>query len=109
MNDMSGMQDDIEAQGRRPPEDLEAIATIVKATAEECQGDCLALLALLRLLEALHQEIRDTLFQNSLPDSRQALSALLRDIEVDGGWPYIHRIRLQSLLTYLLEEERGEG
>jgi hypothetical protein len=85
--------------------DLEAIATTIKSTAAAHKGDSRQLLALLRLLEALHREIRDGLFQESLPDNRQALYALLRDIEADGGWPYIYRMRLQSLLSSLAEEE----
>lgn len=84
--------------------DLQAIADLVHAIARQRQGKSLELLALLRLLEALHQEIRDGLFQPSLPDNRQALYALLRDIEADGGWPYIHRMRLQEFLSNLCTE-----
>jgi hypothetical protein len=62
------------------------------------------LLALLRTLERLHQEIRDSFFQDALPDNRQALYNLLRDIETSGGWPYIHRMKLQSLLKQLSTE-----
>jgi hypothetical protein len=58
-------------------------------------------LALLRTLESLHQEIRESVFQASLPDSRQALYALLKDMEATGGWPYIHRMKLQSFLEKL--------
>ena len=85
--------------------DLGAIATTVKKTAQECQGNNLKLLALLRLLESLHQEIRDGLFQDSLPDNRQALYALLKDIENNGGWPHIYRMQLQSFLGNLIPEE----
>lgn len=82
-------------------EDLTTIAHQVRSTAQKRVGDSQQLLKLLRLLEELHREIRDSLFQASLPESRQALYALLKDIEADGGWPYIHRMRLQSLLTNL--------
>jgi len=85
--------------------DLEAIATTVKKTAQECQGNNRELLALLRLLESLHQEVRDGLFQDSLPDNRQALYALLKDIENNGGWPHIYRMRLQNFLCNLIPEE----
>lgn len=85
-------------------EDLEAIAALVQQTAAQYQGQSRKLLALLRRLEALHQEIRDDLFQKSLPDNRQSLYALLRDIESDGGWPYIHRMKLQEFLANLLDE-----
>ena len=90
-------------QQPKPP-DLSKIATLVQTTAQNCQGKSSELLALLRLLEALHQEIRDDLFQKSLPDNRQALYALLRDIETEGGWPYIHRMKLRSFLSNLLME-----
>jgi hypothetical protein len=88
--------------------DLSAIAALVHTTAQSYQGKSSELLALLRLLEALHQGIRDDLFQKSLPDNRQALYALLRDIETEGGWPYIHRMKLQSFLSNLLTEPEGE-
>lgn len=84
--------------------DLNRISTLVQATAKQHQHQSLELLALLRLLESLHKEIRDGLFQESLPDSRQALYAFLRDIESEGGWPYIHRMRLQAFLAHLPAE-----
>ncbi len=79
--------------------ELEGIATAVLSLAQSCQGDSLALLALLRKLEELHREIRDGMFQESLPNNRHALYALLRDIEAEGGWPYIERMKLQSFLA----------
>jgi hypothetical protein len=88
--------------------DLQAIAQLVRATASQHSGECLHLLDLLRLLENLHQEIRDTLFQNSLPDNRQALYHLLREIEANGGWPYIHRMKLQALLKNYLNASDSE-
>lgn len=66
-----------------------------------CQGDILAILALLRQLEKLHREVRDGIFQENLPDNRQALYSLLKDIEAEGGWPYIERMRLQDLMVNL--------
>ncbi|MDX2097066.1 MAG: hypothetical protein SFW36_04755 [Leptolyngbyaceae cyanobacterium bins.59] len=75
------------------------IAASIRQLAHDYRGNCLSLLHLLRLLEGLHREICDTLFQESLPDSRQALHALLRDIESQGGWPYIYRLKLQALLA----------
>jgi hypothetical protein len=86
---------------------LGAIAHTARHLSQTYTGDSLKLLALLRLLESLHQEIRDTLFQDSLPDTRQALYSLLRDIETSGGWPYIHRMRLQDLLQKLTQDLEG--
>ena len=88
--------------------DLEAIAKLVRDTASRYEGQNLNLLALLRTIEALHQEIRDELFQKSLPDNRQALYAMLRDIESSGGWPYIHRMKLQAFLAALNAEPEPE-
>ncbi len=88
---------------------LEKIAATTHLVAEQHRGHSLELLAVLRMLERLHQEIRDGLFQDSLPDNRQALYALLRDIETSGGWPYIRRMKLQALLTHLLPAEDGEA
>lgn len=84
---------------------LSAIATTVEALAQSYQGDSLGLLAVLRRLEALHREIREGLFHASLPDNRHGLEALLKDIETEGGWPYIERMRLQALLVNLLGED----
>ena len=78
---------------------LQVLGDTIRTLASSRQGENLALLALLRMLEGLHQEIRDSLFQDSLPDSRQALYSLLKDIEASGGWPYIHRMKLRSLLS----------
>ena len=89
---------------------LKSIATTVRALAGSYQQDSLALLALLRQLEQLHREIRDGLFQASLPDNRQALYALLKDIESEGGWPYIERMKLQSFLAHLgVQPEAEDG
>jgi len=87
---------------------LEAIASAVEDASEACQGDAIAILALLRQLEHLHREIRDGVFQDYLPDNRQRLYALLKDIESQGGWPYIERKRLQAFLVNLSPEFREE-
>jgi len=84
--------------------ELQAIAAAIRALAERQTGDTVALLALLRLLEELHREIRDGIFQASLPDNRQALYALLKDIQTKGGWPYVERMKLQSFLVKLPAE-----
>jgi hypothetical protein len=82
--------------------DLEAIAQAIRATAKSYQGDSLALLGLLRMLEGVHREIREGLFQAALPTNRQALYALLRDIEAQGGWPYIYSRQLRALINELV-------
>ena len=88
--------------------DLQAVARTIEAAALDRRGDEIALLELLRLLEHLHGYIRDEWFQETLPTNRQRLYALLRDIEVSGGWPYIQRMRLRSLLKKLDETEASE-
>ena len=87
---------------------LQAISGAVKDVAQACGGDVISLLALLRHLEQLHKEIRDGVFQENLPDNRQRLYSLLKDIESEGGWPYIARMRVQALLVNLSEEVSDE-
>ncbi|MBW4473385.1 MAG: hypothetical protein KME45_23865 [Stenomitos rutilans HA7619-LM2] len=87
---------------------LKAVSDAVWSLAHSREGNNLALLSLLRTLEGLHQEIRDSLFQESLPDSRQGLYSLLKDIEASGGWPYIHRMKLRSLLTKFQDLPDGD-
>jgi hypothetical protein len=90
-------------------EQLQKIAIAVHDIAQECQKDPIALLNLLRQLEYLHREIRDGAFQESLPDNRQQLYSLLKDIEAEGGWPYIERMRLQTFLAKLLQQETEDN
>lgn len=84
--------------------DLQTISTTVQLVAQSHQDNMLALLKLLRMLESLHREIRDDLFQETLPTSRQALYTLLRNIETEGGWPYIPRMKLRLFLANLQPE-----
>jgi hypothetical protein len=85
---------------------LQSITTSVGDAIAVCEGDTIALLALLRQLEFLHREIREGVFQANLPENRQALYALLREIEMEGGWPYIERMRLQAFLARMEQEEK---
>ena len=87
---------------------MQAITEDISALAASFRGDPLALLQLLRMLEALHREIREGLFQESLPDNRQRLYTLLRDIDAQGGWPYINRMKLREFLVHLPEFESSE-
>jgi len=108
-NRKGGMKSGTGVEAGKWQSDLQTLTTVVCALAEGCQGDSLALLALLRRLEELHREIREGLFQASLPDNRQALYALVKDIETKGGWPYIERMKLQSLLAKLSAEFASDG
>ncbi len=74
------------------------LAEMFRAVAQTNKGNPTELLALLRSLENLHQELREGLFQESLPNNRQRLYNLLREIEANGGWPYIPRMKLASFL-----------
>jgi hypothetical protein len=91
------------------PPDLQQIAQLIEQAATQRQADSLALLALLRTLEQCHREIRETLFRDALPSSRHQLYALLRDIEVSGGWPYIQRMKLQTLCAEVLKGDNSEN
>jgi hypothetical protein len=90
-----------ELNSRELSEELEEFTATVLAIAQQSQGDCGRLLSLLRTLEYLHREIREKLFQPSLPNNRNQLYSLLRDIEESGGWPYIERMRIQTLIDLL--------
>ncbi len=93
------MNSDVSFELKSP--EFEEISQSIQKLAEVSKGNSIALLALLRLLESLHREVCEGPFQESLPDNRQALYALLRDIEAKGGWPYIRRMGLQSFLVNL--------
>jgi hypothetical protein len=83
---------------------LEFLAEKVLILAQTAEGNPLEILAVLRILEQLHQDIRESLFQQSLPDSRQKLYHLLREIESKGGWPYIPRSSLNSVMENLQKQ-----
>jgi hypothetical protein len=85
---------------------LDLIVAEIQEIADRDRSDPLALLLLLRTLEEIHREIQEGYFQSALPDSRQSLFALLRDIEENGGWPYIQRWKLQELLANLPESDQ---
>jgi hypothetical protein len=84
---------------------LSEIVKIGRQLASDHQHDVLSQLAILRTLESLHREIRENYFQEALPDNRHGLYSLLLKIEETGGWPYIDRLKLQSLLANLIQEE----
>jgi hypothetical protein len=87
----------------------QVLTQTVRDLAAGIRGDGPALLALLRTLEGLHQEIRDDLFQETLPKNRQELYHLLREIESEGGWPHIPRNTLRSLLKHFPAEDTAQS
>ncbi len=100
------------SNGKSPDSDklsykLQEVTDSIQEYSAISQGDILAILALLRQLEQLHREVRDGIFQESLPSNRQALYSLLKDIEAEGGWPYIERMRIEHLMVNLeiIDEE----
>ncbi len=87
----------------RDSDQLTELATRIRGAAQQAAGDVSRLLALLRLLEELHREICNNEFQAALPTNRQALYKLLREIEAQGGWPYIPRKKLEAFLAAIDE------
>lgn len=88
---------------------LESLTLTVRDLSEQVEGNTVALLAILRTLEVLHREIREGRFREALPDNRQALYALLKEIETYGGWPYVPRASLRSLLEKLSIEPEEDS
>ncbi|NJK30052.1 MAG: hypothetical protein HC851_18710 [Acaryochloris sp. RU_4_1] len=88
--------------------DLNDITTLINAHAQTSAGNPTELLQLLRLLESLHRSIRDELFIKALPANRHGLYLLLREIEAEGGWPYIPRMRLKAFRDHLYAEETSQ-
>jgi hypothetical protein len=79
-------------------ERLQEISSIGEQLAIENQQQTDNLLAILRTLEDLHRHVREDYFQHALPRNRHGLYTLLQDMETQGGWPYIERMRLQAIL-----------
>lgn len=86
------------AQLQQIHQDLLAIADH-----HENQGE--ALLKILRQLEQTHRQISADYFYPSLPERRRDLYNLLRDMETEGGWPYIARPKLEFILHNFLKAE----
>lgn len=85
--------------------ELNLLQQKISAIANSARGNPVALLTLLRTLEHTHQQIREGIFQEVLPQNRQQLYHLLKEIEAEGGWPYIPRARLQSFLAQMNQEQ----
>jgi hypothetical protein len=88
--------------------ELDAISDRLWQIAQNQQGTSANLLQILRVLEVIHKRIRDDLFQPSLPNSRHELFNLLRDIETNGGWPHIYRMKIDEICRYLDQPEELE-
>ncbi|ERT08639.1 hypothetical protein M595_1384 [Lyngbya aestuarii BL J] len=98
------MEHEIDFESEPFKSQLESLSLTIRDLSQEVQGNTVALLAILRTLELLHREIREGWFRDALPDNRQALYALLKEIETYGGWPYIPRASLRSLSEKLSAE-----
>jgi hypothetical protein len=83
---------------------IKQVSEVSRQLAVVHQHNAVELLAILRLLESLHREIREDYFQEALPDNRHGLYSLLIEIEENGGWPYIDRLKIQSLLANIPPE-----
>lgn len=81
--------------------ELEVTVEHLWQIAQSQSNDPAGLLHLLRVLESTHKRIRDDLFQPALPNSRHELFNLLRDIENNGGWPHIYRMKINEICQYL--------
>jgi hypothetical protein len=91
---------------KNPPDlSIEEINAAVWTLAEKYQDDTFELLGLLRDLEQLHRQIRVEFFEQCLPQTRQHLYQLAKEIEESGGWPYIERMRLRDLLKKMNFQE----
>ena len=86
------------------PPALAHIVAQVESLAQSYRHDGDRLLVILRTLEQLHRQIRTELFEPALPNTRQELYTLLREIEEQGGWPYIERGKLQQLMKNIAQE-----
>jgi hypothetical protein len=89
-------------------ERLQQISVIGQQLAIDHSQQTDDLLAILRTLEELHRHVREDYFQHSLPRNRHGLYALLQDMEANGGWPYIERMRLQALLQDMEDMQSEE-
>ena len=89
-------------------EQCHALERDVEAAITDCGGETTSLLALLRTLEQLHRQVFEEHFVPSLPRSRQPLYALLREMEAEGGWPYIPKMRIYELIDYLNAQEEAD-
>ncbi len=86
-------------------QNLEALLQDILAIAAENEGEGETQLVILRELEKLHRQICEQYFYPTLPERRRDLYNLLRDMEEDGGWPYIARPKLKFIMKALMDAE----
>ncbi|NJK59316.1 MAG: hypothetical protein HC918_02325 [Oscillatoriales cyanobacterium SM2_1_8] len=87
-----------------PSPELHRAIAVIQSLAVSQRTNPQELLGILRDLEALHRQICAEMLMPALPNTRHELFALLQNIEANGGWPYIYRVRLQELLQKLRPE-----
>ena len=83
--------------------DFSSIDCLIQEKVDQSRGDVIAHLKMLRFLERVHQDIRELHFQPALPADRHSLHNLLKEMEAEGGWPYIPKMSLRELIS---QEER---
>ena len=79
----------------------------LRALADQEQNSPDNLLLLLRELEAVHRDVQEGQFRQSLPENRQKLFSLLQTMEKSGGWPYIPRLQLRTFIDLLGQDSTG--
>ena len=79
----------------------------LRALADQEQNSPDNLLLLLRELEAVHRDVQEGPFRQSLPENRQKLFSLLQTMEKSGGWPYIPRLQLRTFIDLLGQDSTG--
>ena len=80
---------------------LQPMLEQLRALADDQRDQPEALLLFLRELEALHRDVQEGAFRNSLPEDRQQLFSFLQTLERSGGWPYIPRLQLKTFIALL--------
>ena len=76
-----------------------SINALIQEIVDQSQGDVIAHLKMLRFLERVHNNIRELHFQPALPADRHGLHNLLKEMEAEGGWPYIPKMSLRDLIS----------
>ena len=98
----------LNSQEQHPLHDrLAPLLQELRALADQEQINPDNLLLLSRELEAVHRDVQDGPFRQSLPENRQKLFSLLQMMEKSGGWPYIPRLQLRTFIDLLGQDSLG--